>query len=90
MFPYTQTPKIAFNYRRVPENMPEDIYITDTTFRDGQQSRTPYTTEQMVHIYRLLHELGGENGMIRQTEQTSGCKNRCPGETGVWLGYAAI
>ena len=68
MFPYTETPKIAFNYRRVPENMPEDIFITDTTFRDGQQSRTPYTTEQMVHIYKLLHELGGPNGMIRQTE----------------------
>ena len=68
MFPYTQTPKIAFNYRRVPENMPEDIFITDTTFRDGQQSRAPYTTEQMVHIYKLLHELGGPNGMIRQTE----------------------
>lgn len=68
MFPYTQTPKIAFNYRRVPENMPEDIFITDTSFRDGQQSRTPYTTEQMVHIYKLLHELGGEKGMIRQTE----------------------
>ena len=32
MFPYTETPKIAFNYRRVPENMPEDIFITDTTF----------------------------------------------------------
>ena len=31
MFPYTETPKIAFNYRRVPENMPEDIFITDTT-----------------------------------------------------------
>ena len=68
MFPYTETPKIAFNYRKVPENMPKDIFITDTTFRDGQQSRTPYTTEQMVHIYKLLHELGGENGMIRQTE----------------------
>lgn len=68
MFPYTETPKIAFNYRRVPENMPEDIFITDTTFRDGQQSRAPYTTEQMVHIYKLLHELGGPNGMIRQTE----------------------
>lgn len=68
MFPYTETPKIAFNYRKVPENMPEDIFITDTTFRDGQQSRTPYTTEQMIHIYKLLHELGGENGMIRQTE----------------------
>ena len=68
MFPYTETPKIAFNYRRVPENMPEDIFITDTTFRDGQQSRAPYTMEQMVHIYKLLHELGGPNGMIRQTE----------------------
>lgn len=68
MFPYTETPKIAFNYRKVPENMPEDIFITDTTFRDGQQSRTPYTTEQMIHIFKLLHELGGENGMIRQTE----------------------
>ena len=68
MFPYTETPKIAFNYRRVPENMPEDIFITDTTFRDGQQSRAPYTTEQMVHIYELLHKLGGPKGMIRQTE----------------------
>ena len=68
IYPYTEVPKIAFNYRRVPENMPRDIYITDTSFRDGQQSRTPYTTEQMVHIYKLLHKLGGPNGMIRQTE----------------------
>ncbi len=68
MFPYIETPKITFNYRRVPENMPEDIFITDTTFRDGQQSRVPYTTEQMVHIYKLLNKLGGPNGMIRQTE----------------------
>ncbi len=68
MFPYSETPKIAFNYRRVPENMPEDIFITDTTCRDGQQSRTPYTTEQMVHIYKLLNKLGGPNGMVRQTE----------------------
>ena len=68
MFPYTEVPKIAYNYRRVPMNMPEKIYITDTTFRDGQQSRAPYTTEQMVHIYKLLHKLGGKNGIIRQTE----------------------
>ena len=68
MFPYTETPKIAFNYRRVPAEMPEDIFITDTSFRDGQQSRSPYTTEQVVHIYKLLNKLGGKNGMIRQTE----------------------
>ena len=42
IYPYTETPKIPFNYRRVPENMPKDIYLTDTSFRDGQQSRAPY------------------------------------------------
>lgn len=68
MFPYSEVPKIAFNHRRVPACMPENIYITDTSFRDGQQSRTPYTTRQMVDIYKLLHRLGGKQGIIRQTE----------------------
>lgn len=68
LFPYTEVPKIAYNFRRVPTNMPDKIYITDTTFRDGQQSRAPYTTEQMIEIYKLLHKLGGEKGIIRQTE----------------------
>ena len=68
MFPYSEIPKIAYNHRHVPMNMPKNIYITDTTFRDGQQSRAPYSTEQMVEIYKMLHRLGGENGIIRQTE----------------------
>ena len=45
-----------------------DIVITDTTFRDGQQARPPYTVDQMVHIYDLLAKLSGPNGAIRQTE----------------------
>ena len=65
MFPYSEVPKIPFNDRIVPHNMPKDIWITDTTFRDGQQSRAPYTTEQIVRIYDYLHRLGGPNGMIR-------------------------
>lgn len=68
MFPYTEVPKIVYNHRFVPMNMPDDIFITDTTFRDGQQSRTPYTAEQMENIFKMLHRLGGKNGMIRQTE----------------------
>ena len=68
MFPYSEVPKTAYNYRHVPMNMPENIFITDTTFRDGQQSRAPYTADQMVQIYKLLHRLGGEKGIIRQTE----------------------
>ena len=45
-----------------------DIVITDTTFRDGQQARPPYTIDQMVKIYDLLAKLGGPQGVIRQTE----------------------
>ena len=52
----------------MPHNMPEEIWITDTTFRDGQQSRAPYTAEQIVKIYDYLHRLGGPNGKIRQSE----------------------
>lgn len=68
MFPYSEVPKIPFNDRIVPHNMPKNIWITDTTFRDGQQSRAPYTTEQIVTIYDYLHKLGGPNGMIRASE----------------------
>ena len=68
MFPYSEIPKIPFNDRIVPHNMPREIWITDTTFRDGQQSRAPYTTEQIVTIYDYLHKLGGPNGMIRASE----------------------
>ncbi len=45
-----------------------DIFVTDTTFRDGQQARPPYSIEQMVHLYDLMAKLGGPNGVIRQTE----------------------
>ncbi len=45
-----------------------DIRITDTTFRDGQQARPPYTIDQMVKIYDLMSKLGGPNGVVRQTE----------------------
>ena len=68
LFPYDEVPKIAFNDRIVPHSMPDEIWITDTTFRDGQQSRAPYTTEQIVTIYNYLHRLGGPEGKIRQSE----------------------
>jgi hypothetical protein len=68
MFPYEEIPKIPFNDRIVPHNMPKEIWITDTTFRDGQQSRAPYTADQILHIYDELHRLGGPKGLIRQSE----------------------
>ena len=68
MFDYEEIPKIMFNRRVVPMGMPDEIWITDTTFRDGQQSREPYTTEQIVTLYDMLHRLGGPKGIIRQSE----------------------
>ncbi len=68
MFNYEEVPKCTFNHRRVPMNPPDEIWITDTTFRDGQQSRAPYTVGQIVKLFDMLHRLGGPNGMIRQSE----------------------
>ncbi len=67
-FTYDEIPKCTFNYRLVPMNMPDEIWITDTTFRDGQQARTPYTVQQIATLYEMLHRLGGPNGKIRQCE----------------------
>lgn len=68
LFDYDSVPKVAFNHRNVPMHMPADIWITDTTFRDGQQSTSPFTVEQIVHLYKLLAKLGGPKGIIRQSE----------------------
>jgi len=68
MFPYTEIPKCTFNHRTSPLDPPEEIWITDTTFRDGQQSRAPYTPDQIVHLFKLLNKLGGPKGKIRQSE----------------------
>jgi citrate (Re)-synthase len=68
MFEYDTIPKITFNHRVVPMCMPEEIWITDTTFRDGQQSRTPFTVQQVVDLYKMEHRLGGPKGLIRQSE----------------------
>ncbi len=68
LFNYEEVPKISFNHTRVPTGMPEEIWITDTTFRDGQQSIEPYSVKQIVDLYKLMSKLGGPFGIIRQTE----------------------
>ncbi len=68
VYSYGTVPKVAFNHRRVPMSMPEEIWITDTSLRDGQQSVEPYTVDQIVHLFKLMSKLGGPYGIIRQTE----------------------
>ena len=60
IFDYDNVPKIVFNNRFVPQAMPENIWITDTTFRDGQQSTSPFTVQQIVDLFKLMSRLGGK------------------------------
>jgi isopropylmalate/homocitrate/citramalate synthase len=80
MFDYSLPPKIEFDapiHEEIDgqvvtfdpaEMLARDLVITDTTFRDGQQARPPYTVEQQVTLFDMMARLGGPNGVIRQTE----------------------
>jgi len=50
------------------EAIERELVITDTTFRDGQQARPPYTVEQTVKLFDMIAKLGGPNGVIRWSE----------------------
>ncbi len=68
IFPYDEVPKIPFDDVLEPLEPAPNYFTTDTTFRDGQQARPPYTVEQIVTLYEMLHRLGGPRGVIRQAE----------------------
>lgn len=68
IFPYTEIARIDFDYKFVMPQPPEEMVITDTTFRDGQQARPPYTVRQIVEIFDMLHRLSGPKGVVRQSE----------------------
>ena len=71
VFPYDLPPRIIFDNKRVDfeVNISErDLRISDTTFRDGQQARPPYTVEQIVDLFNLLHKISGPNGIICASE----------------------
>ncbi len=67
-FPYTEVPRIAFDGSEPSLNPAAEPLVTDTTFRDGQQARPPYTVAQIVKIFKFLARLGGPKGIIRKSE----------------------
>ena len=60
IYPYNEVCRIDFDHQTATIDPAKRFLITDTTFRDGQQSRSPYTTGEMVDLYKLLHRLGGK------------------------------
>lgn len=68
VFPYDEVSRIDFDHKIIPLCPAKEFFITDTTFRDGQQARPPFTVKQIVDLFDLLHKLGGPQGVVRQTE----------------------
>jgi citrate (Re)-synthase len=68
MFPYDEVPKTMFDGEVVDARPAPELWITDTTFRDGQQARVPFTVEQVSKLFDLFHRLSGPNGVLRQSE----------------------
>lgn len=68
IFPYTEFPRMVFEEQTVPMEIPDEVWITDTTFRDGQQARAPYSPEQILKIFDFLHAINGGTALIRQSE----------------------
>lgn len=68
IYPYNHVCKIDFDHKHMMASPCEDMLITDTTFRDGQQARPPYSVKQIGEIFDLIHRMGGPKGIIRQSE----------------------
>ena len=68
VFPYTHVSRIEFDDTFLVPRPADPMFITDKTFRDGQQARPPYTVKQIARIYDLLHKLGGKSGLIQASE----------------------
>ncbi len=68
MFPYTNISRVEFDNMYVSPEPADPMFITDTTFRDGQQARPPYSPKQIAAIYELLYRLGGKSGLIHACE----------------------
>jgi isopropylmalate/homocitrate/citramalate synthase len=68
MFPYTEVPRVYFDGVVATPHLAEEPLITDTTFRDGQQARPPYTVEQIVTLFKFMGRLSGPSGLIRKSE----------------------
>ena len=68
LFPYNSICRTPFDGVLLSPRPAERFYITDTTFRDGQQARPPYTVKQIAKIFDLLHKLGGKSGLIQASE----------------------
>jgi 2-phosphinomethylmalic acid synthase len=58
----------AYQWTERPPTLPDAVWTTETTHRDGQQGGLPLTVEQSLQIYDILCRFSADSGAIRQAE----------------------
>jgi citrate (Re)-synthase len=58
----------VYEWDERPATMPQEVWTTETTHRDGQQGGLPLSTETSLKIYDILCRFTGASGAIRQAE----------------------
>lgn len=67
-FPYAEAPRIRFDRPALRPSPAAEMFITDSTFRDGQQAMPPFSRARVGKCFDLLHRLSGDSGIIRHAE----------------------
>ncbi|RLF17095.1 MAG: 2-isopropylmalate synthase [Thermoprotei archaeon] len=68
IFPFVKPPRVVIDYMAPMPDLPSEIFLTDTTFRDGVQAFRPYSREEILTLFEYLALLSGDKGVIRWTE----------------------
>jgi isopropylmalate/homocitrate/citramalate synthase len=64
IFPFVKPPLILSNIN----GRADELYLTDTTLRDGQQAWKILSVEESLKIYEILVEIANGSSVIRTTE----------------------
>lgn len=67
-FPRHAFPRYVWDEGERPAALPEEVWLSETTHRDGQQGGLPLTTERSCQIYDIFCEITGESRAIRHAE----------------------
>jgi isopropylmalate/homocitrate/citramalate synthase len=68
IFPYTAPPRIRLGEAPRALSPARDMFITDSTFREGRQARLPFAPGEAEELFERLHRLSGPEGAVRQSE----------------------
>jgi isopropylmalate/homocitrate/citramalate synthase len=68
IFPYSEPPRIKLGHLQLVPSPARDMFITDSTFREGRQARLPFEPDESVELFDRLHHLSGPEGVIRHAE----------------------